>query len=467
VTDGAGDLVINGTQPTSAVTINSGALEGVGTVGALTVTAANEKVAVHSPGDPVGTIHAGNTNLGQNSVLGIEGTGTGFGQFDQLQVTGTVALSGDLAVHLDFKPAPGDTLKIIDNDATDTVTGTFAGLPEGAVFAGNNSFFKITYKDGGNDVVITALAPPPVSTLTAPGSGGGPNIKSFGGQGLSFTANLPGGPGAGGASVAAGNVRGGQLDDIVVGSGVGLPSRVVVYAADGSPTSTSFSPYGDAFTGGVNVGVADINGDGVDEIVTGAGAGGGPNVKVFTADGTLVRSFFAYAQGFSGGVKVAGADVTADGIDEIVTGPGPGGGPNVKALSADGATQWLSFFAYDPGFSGGVNVAGADVDGDGRSEIVTGPGPGGGPHVRVFGGGVPMGGGFFAYPEAFHGGVYVGSVPNFSALRDDLVTGAGAGGGPHVKIFTPSGTATSSFFAYDGAFAGGVRVAGAVLNLPK
>jgi autotransporter-associated beta strand protein len=465
VVAGAGDLVIDGAQPTSAVTINSGALEGTGTIGALTVSAADQTVAVHSPGDPVGTMHARNTNLGKNSLLGVEGTGTGFGQFDQLAVTGTVTLGGDLDVRLSFKPAVGDKFVIIDNDGTDAVQGVLSGLTEGSVLADSNgNFFKISYKGGtGNDVELTTLAPPPVSTLTAPGSGGGPNIKSFGGHPLSFLAGV----GNGGASVAAGNVLGGALDKIVVGSGAGVPSRITVYNPDGSPTATNFSPFGDGFTGGVNVGVADINGDGVDEIVVGAGPGGGPNVKVFDGNARLLTSFFAYDPGFHGGVKVAGADVTADGTDEIVTGPGPGGGPNVKALSADGSKQWLSFFAYDLGFQGGVNVAGADVDGDGRSEIVTGPGPGGGPHVRIFGAGTPMGPGFFAFAPGFTGGVSVGAFPDFGRGHDDLLVGAGPGGGPHVKGFLPDAKEIASFFAYDAGFHGGVNVAGAVLDLPK
>src|SRR5262249_57247349 len=42
------------------------------------------------------------------------------------------------------------------------------------------------------------------------------------------------------------------------------------------------------------------------------------------------------------------------------------------------------FFAYTPTFLGGVNVAAGDLNGDGKAEIVTGAGPGGGPHVRIF-----------------------------------------------------------------------------------
>ena len=41
----------------------------------------------------------------------------------------------------------------------------------------------------------------------------------------------------------------------------------------------------------------------------------------------------------------------------------------------------------------------------------------------------------------------------------DIVTGAEAGGGPHVQIFDgKTATSIASFFAYDSTFTGGVRV---------
>ena len=47
-------------------------------------------------------------------------------------------------------------------------------------------------------------------------------------------------------------------------------------------------------------------GDGVAQIVTGAGAGGGPHVRVFTGAGADTGiGFFAYGSGFTGGVTVA------------------------------------------------------------------------------------------------------------------------------------------------------------------
>ena len=138
-----------------------------------------------------------------------------------------------------------------------------------------------------------------------------------------------------------------------------------------------------------SVAAGDVTGDGVAEIITGAGPGGGPHVRAFSLAGgvvTEVASFYAYDPAFPGGVSVAAADVTGDGVAEIITGAGPGGGPHVRAFSLAGGvvTEVASFFAYDPAFPGGVTVAAADLTGDGVAEIITGAGPGGGPHVRVF-----------------------------------------------------------------------------------
>src|SRR5205823_274490 len=168
-----------------------------------------------------------------------------------------------------------------------------------------------------------------------------------------------------------------------------------------------FFAFDPSFHGGARVATGDINGDGVPDVIVAAGPGGGPHVKVF--DGTnlaLIRSFFAYAPGFTGGVQLAVGDVDGDGFADIVTGPGAGGGPNVKVFSGADNSVLLSFYAFDRRFTGGVSVAAGDVRNAGRVDIAVGAGPGGGPHVRVFNGKTGQQvsgalGSFFAYDPSF------------------------------------------------------------------
>jgi hypothetical protein len=159
-------------------------------------------------------------------------------------------------------------------------------------------------------------------------------------------------------------------------------------------------------------------------VSTGTGAGGGPHVNLFRFDPETATStqlgggFLAYDPGFVGGVQAT--LVSAGGEVFVVTGVGSGGGPHIKLfkvtdLAAGTAAQaGPGFLAYDPGFTGGARVA-ATVDDAGRFLIVTGVGPGGGAHVKVFqvtdaaaGAVLQLGGGFFAYDPGFTGGVNVG-----------------------------------------------------------
>jgi hypothetical protein len=162
----------------------------------------------------------------------------------------------------------------------------------------------------------------------------------------------------------------------------------------------------------------DFDGDGRADIMTGTGFGGAAHVRVFSfPSGATVPvelfNFFAFDPAFVGGVRIAACDLTGDGVPDIVAAAGPGGGAHVRTF--DGVTREPlpgtigSFFPYDPGYLGGTYVACNDIDGDGVPDIITGTGVGGGPHVRVWSGvdGTEIVG-FFPYDPGFIGGVFVG-----------------------------------------------------------
>lgn len=193
-----------------------------------------------------------------------------------------------------------------------------------------------------------------------------------------------------GVNVAAGDIDGDGRDEILTGAGPGavFGPHVRAWSFDGSSVSplsdVSYFAYG-TLKYGVNVCCGDVDGDGIDEIITGAGPGTvfGPHVRGWNYDGDSILpisgvSFFAYGTN-QWGVNVACGDIDGDGVDEIVTGPGPGQifGAHVRAwdYSSDAvaAIQGVSYFAYDTSY--GVNVACGDLDGDGIDEILTAPGP--------------------------------------------------------------------------------------------
>jgi hypothetical protein len=155
-------------------------------------------------------------------------------------------------------------------------------------------------------------------------------------------------------SLAIGDLGVDGTSEILVATGYGTPTEVIALRKDGSRIG-SFAPYDPVFTGGASISLCDLNGDGLTEIITGAGFGGGPHVRVFSHEGKPTGiQFFAYDESFRGGVSVSCQDITSDGIPDIVTVPGPTGGPHIKVFSAVGALQeelFLSDFPRNTGLS--------------------------------------------------------------------------------------------------------------------
>src|SRR5262249_51765877 len=109
-------------------------------------------------------------------------------------------------------------------------------------------------------------------------------------------------------------------------------------------------------------------------IAVGAEAGTLPEVRVFDPITKVVKlDFFAFPIVFRGGVRVAVGDIDGDGVLDIICGAGPGGGPEVRVFSGATGALIRDFFGVFPtSFTGGVYVAAGDVNGDGIADMIVG-----------------------------------------------------------------------------------------------
>jgi hypothetical protein len=258
-------------------------------------------------------------------------------------------------------------------------------------------------------------------------------------------------------SLAIGDIDGDGLLDIVTGAGVNDKPYIKVFDLSGNLKS-EFLAYDEKFKGGVSVALGDIDGDGSLDIVTGAGPGGGPHVRIFSNMGELKGQFFAYDEKFKGGVNVALGDTDGDGLLDIVTGAGPGGGPHVRIFSNLGKLKG-QFFAYEQDFRGGVKVSVANIYGSDtkrNKEIVVAPGPGRSTDVKIFDNFGKERKSILTYSTKFKGGVNLSIADLDKDGIDEIITGAGPGGTPHIRAFNSAGNLVESFYALDASFSGGV-----------
>ena len=207
--------------------------------------------------------------------------------------------------------------------------------------------------DGKNEMVVAARGQVSVS------DGLGHTRAHFLPFGKNYTSEL---------SITTAQIKRGPPAVILVGARNAVSQFVKVFSLDGV-FLFQFSPFHKTIPGGMFVTAGDINADGLDELMVGAGQGWKPLVRVFAQNGVAVHEFFAYGRGFRGGVRVAAGDLTGDGIAEIITGAGPGGGPHVRIVNQRGGTVLPGFFALQKSYRQGIFVSIGDLNRTGVNHI--------------------------------------------------------------------------------------------------
>lgn len=268
---------------------------------------------------------------------------------------------------------------------------------------------------------------------------------------------------AGGVRTAAGDMNRDGVTDLVVATGPGTSTHLMVI--DGRTQAVLFShdPFEPAFTGGVFVAVGDVDGDGVVDLVVTPDEGGGPRVLVIRG-GTYEKmaDFLGIEDpNFRGGARAGLGDMDGDGYAELVVSAGFGGGPRISVY--DGAAlargervhPLPDFFLFESGLRNGAYVGVGDVDGDGFGDLVGGAGPGGGPRVLVVSGARLYAAGPAAAIAAPVANLFAGDLNNRGGVRvttkdldgdrfADVLTGDGAGSGARVAAFSGAGLLAGS-----------------------
>ena len=269
---------------------------------------------------------------------------------------------------------------------------------------------------------------------------------------------------------------------IIIGPGKSpqTPQQVTVIDESSGEILVQFAPFGTTFQGGVRVAAGDLTGDGIDEIIVASGPSIAGEVRVYSQSGDLLTSFLPYGSTYVGGVQIAVGDIDGDGLLDIITVPSAGRAEvkvfrNVLVVGAptfDAANPYRDFLAFPASFIGGAVVAVADmgstplVNGpfgntlDQKAEIVIGSSAGMQATVKVF----DVSGMATSTPNTvpahvrsftpfttstriYKGGVSL-SVARINAdLVPDIVVGAGVNGGSLVDVWgwsnTPSATLAS------------------------
>lgn len=180
----------------------------------------------------------------------------------------------------------------------------------------------------------------------------------------------------GGARAAIGDLNGDSRGDLVVSAGFGGGPRVALFDGMQLQLSGGPKFIGDFFAfepdlrNGAYVAIGDTNGDGFGDLIAGAGSGGAPRITVYSGKALVNDEKVRFADFFAGGqtadrsgVKVTVADVDSDGLADIVAGyrPLPTFVPRLAAYSGAGLSPSANpaeVFDMEPfpGFLGGISV---------------------------------------------------------------------------------------------------------------
>jgi FtsP/CotA-like multicopper oxidase with cupredoxin domain len=292
---------------------------------------------------------------------------------------------------------------------------------------------RLNHEDNGLMTLVNVIPAVSAYAVASPGSSGhASEVKVYDGNGDKLLATVTPFAGyEGPVSVAMGDVDDDNVLDLIVGAGKDHAPEIVAYSGKAvggkgafETELARFSAFDSNARGGVSVTSTQVDGSSADNIIVGSGPGIPSEVKVFgsqlsSSPGTapaLFSTFNPYPDDSSGVSLASGFVDFSTGRNSIVTAPGPGSPAQVKVFNFSLMTPLVSpptggaaadkcpgpkeaaltaaFMPFGIGYRGGISLAAGWLTGSlgGAEAIVTGQltGPG---RVKVYSSGSALEGG--------------------------------------------------------------------------
>jgi hypothetical protein len=342
-------------------------------------TTANKEVAVWQWNDltkqpsAVRTFVPFDEKVGAGSVaagdLGSDGTdevvvGSGFGRPSSVRI-----LRADGSKILEFAPFDADMMQGVnvaigdlDGDGKGEIAvGTgpgaesrvrvFDGTGKEKIFTGGLTPFATDFRGGANVAIADVDGDGKADLITSAGPTGGPEVKVWNGSGVllgDFFAfdNAQ----SQGLHIAAGDLDGDGKAEIIAALETGSKAYVRVFSGASGIKIGEFLSINSGFSGGLNLAIGDVDGNGSKEILVVPNGGGGPNVFAYDSTGKMLGNFFAYEEPYRGGVLMAVGRIGSDKAPALITVPAErtvDGRPQfAKYVEVDVSEQRLRAFEY-------------------------------------------------------------------------------------------------------------------------